>query len=772
MDWHAREPFDGRGAPGDLRSGVAAASSAALPALEMWGGVECTVVRVGDRYLDQTVLSGHQHRLSDLDAFAGLGIRALRYPVLWERVAPDGLDHADWRWTDERLARLRALGIRPIAGLVHHGSGPLDTSLAEPDFAPRLAEYAGAVARRYPWLDHYTPVNEPLTTARFSGLYGHWYPHAQDNRLFLRMLVNQVNATRLAMRAIRDVNPQAKLVQTEDLGRVLATPRLAYQAQYENTRRWLGFDLLTGRFGPGHPMWREVLDAVPVAELEAILADPCPPDIIGINTYLSGERFLDERVERYPGVPAGGNGRDRYVDVLALRAVGHGVAGMEALLEECWDRYRLPVAVTEVHNGSSRDEQLRWLKGAWDAAQRLRARGADIRAITAWSLLGATDWNSLLTRWEGHYEPGVFDISSGTPRPTALASMIRSLAGTGEADHPALDGPGWWEREERLSWDAADPCPTTLPHRTMRHFVAPAEPRPLLVTGGGGALAGAVARLCALRSLPVTVVPRAGLDIADAAAVRAAIGRARPWAVVNAAGFARVDGAEADPARCRRENVEGARVLAEACASAGLPLVAFSSHLVFGADRDDPWGEEDAPAPGGIYAGTKAEADTLLLARHPDTLLVRCGAFFGPWDARNALSRAIREVREGREVAAAADVILSPTYLPDLAEAVLDLLMDRERGIWHLANAGAACWADMVQEAVGGLALDRRRVRPVPRAELPWRAPRPRQSALRSRRGLIMPPLDKALGCYVGTLRAGRAEARHGVWLTRHAPPG
>jgi dTDP-4-dehydrorhamnose reductase len=275
-----------------------------------------------------------------------------------------------------------------------------------------------------------------------------------------------------------------------------------------------------------------------------------------------------------------------------------------------------------------------------------------------------------------------------------------------------------------------------------------------------------------LRGLPHLVLPRAALDVADAAAVRAAIGRARPWAVVNAAGFSRVDGAEADPARCRRENVEAAAVLAEACAAAGLPLVAFSSHLVFGAERDDAWTEEDAPAPGGVYASDKAEAEGLLLSRHPDTLLVRCGAFFGPWDMRNELSRAVREVRRGREVAAAADVILSPTYLPDLAEAVLDLLMDRESGTWHLANAGAASWSDVVRETVGGLALDRRRVRPVPRAELPWRAPRPRQSALRSRRGLIMPPLDRAIGCYVATLREGRAEAQQGVWLTRCCPPG
>src|SRR3954452_8512515 len=93
------------------------------PALELWGGVECTVNRVHDRYHSQLERSGHDTRIEDLDLFAELGIKALRYPVLWERTAPTGLEDADWSWPDARLERLRALGIEPIVGLLHHGSG-------------------------------------------------------------------------------------------------------------------------------------------------------------------------------------------------------------------------------------------------------------------------------------------------------------------------------------------------------------------------------------------------------------------------------------------------------------------------------------------------------------------------------------------------------------------------------------------------------------------------------------------------------------------------
>ncbi len=743
----------------------------ASASLEVWGGIECTVARVGDRYVDQTVLNGHQHRPEDLDAFAALGIRAIRYPVLWERVAPQGLDRADWRWTDERLARIRDLGIRPIAGLLHHGSGPRDTDLSQPDFPEKLARYAAAVAERYPWLDHYTPVNEPLTTARFSGLYGHWYPHGRDYGLFLRLLVNQINGVRLAMRAIRQINPDAKLVQTDDLGRTLSTPHLAYQAAYENERRWLGFDLLTGRFDRHHALWRDLTDAVPARELDDLLCDPCPPDIVGINHYLSGERFLDERLDRYPGVAPGGNGRDRYVDVLAPRVAASGVAGLENLLHEAWERYGLPIAVTEVHNGSSRDEQLRWLKEAWDSARRLRNGGVDLRAITAWSLLGTYDWNSLLTRQDGHYEPGVFDISGGAPRPTALAGLIHDLARTGEADHPALDAPGWWHRDCRLAWEPAECCPSTLPSRLMAAFSGPEQPRRLLIAGGGGALAQAMAHVCTVRGLPHEVLPRAALDVADPVSIAAAFNQRRPWAVINAAGFSSVDDAEEAPRRCWRENVGGAEALARACAAAGVPLVAFSSHLVFGGDKAEPYLEDDPVAPLGVYAGTKAAAEKVLLATFPDALVIRAGAFFGPWDSRNLLTRAIRAVGAGQAFDAAADVTVSPTYLPDLADAALDLLMDGEKGIWHLASTGAVTWAELAREAVAGAALDRRRVRSVPGAELGWRARRPAWSALRSMRSALMPPLDRALDCYLGALRSGAGDIATGAWLTRYRPP-
>ena len=417
-------------------------------ALELWGGIECTVNRVGDHYHDQTVLSGHDARPEDLDLFAELGFSAMRYPVLWERTAPDPVVPPDWTWLDQRLHRLRALGIRPIAGLVHHGSGPRHTNLLDDDFASGLGRYAGLVARRYPWIEEWTPINEPLTTARFSALYGHWYPHRRDERSFWIALLNEVDATRAAMRAIRRINPAARLIQTDDLGHTYATAPLAKQGEFDNMRRWAGWDLLFGRVTQDHPL-APLLDRMGLGDrIRRIADDPCPPDVVGVNHYLTSDRFLDHRIERYPVHLHGGNGRIAYADTEAVRVLDPPVDGLGTALREAWRRYATPLAITEVHNGSTREEQMRWAAGAWDTAAIVRAEGADIHAVTAWSLLGSHGWNTLLTGGTA-YESGVYDLASGLPVPTALAALWQGFP-TGCRRHSVARESGWWQRPERL----------------------------------------------------------------------------------------------------------------------------------------------------------------------------------------------------------------------------------------------------------------------------------------------------------------------------------
>ncbi|HZX81600.1 MAG TPA: family 1 glycosylhydrolase [Lysobacter sp.] len=716
--------------------------------LHLWGGLECTICRVGDSYTRQLERTAHATRAGDIARFAELGIQAIRYPVLWEQVAPEGLESADWTWPDERLSQLRDVGIEPIVGLVHHGSGPLHTSLVDPEFATKLAAYAGAVAARYPWVEYYTPVNEPLTTARFSGLYGVWYPHGRDERTFKDALFNEVRGVVLSMREIRKVNPGAKLVQTDDLGKVYSTPLLQYQADYANEARWLAWDLLCGRVDERHALWDWLVEHAGAAPEEILWFrdNPCPPDVIGVNHYITSERFLDEDLDKYPEHFHGGNGRHRYADIEAARALAHPTGGIAPLLRECWDRYRLPIAITEVHIDSTRENQLRWIAEVWAAAGQVRAEGVDLRAVTVWGLLGLYDWNCLLTECRGYYESGAFDVRGGEPRPTAIAWLMQELAASRMPDHPVLAGAGWWRREGRLFRSE----PAMLPDVDF-----PLRPRtggnraPILVTGATGTLGRAFARICAERDLHCRVLTRAEMDITEPDSIERAIDQYQPWAVINTAGYVRVDDAEREAERCFLENTQGPANLAAACARHALPLVTFSSDLVFDGENDAPYVETDATRPLNVYGESKARAERLVLDRHPDTLVVRTSSFFGPWDEHNFITIALRTLRNGDPFLAARDMTVSPTYVPDLVHACLDLLIDRESGIWHLTNSGEITWADLALRAAQLAQVDTSRLEICTDHRSHLRARRPRYSALSSRRAFPMPTLEDALDRYL-----------------------
>jgi dTDP-4-dehydrorhamnose reductase len=430
--------------------------------MELWGGIECTVNRVGSRTFDQLLQCGHYQRDDDLDHIAALGIRRLRYPLLWEKAATAVAGEYDFTFADASVARLRELGITPIAGLVHHGSGPAYTHLLDEGFATGLADYAGQLARRFPSLEWYTPVNEPLTTARFCGLYGHWQPHARSNQAFARILVNECRAIVLAMQAIREVNPRAKLVQTEDLGTIYSTAPLRYQADFENERRWLAWDLLCGLVDVTHSMHAELRAwGIGERELAWFVEHRCAPQVIGIDHYVTSDRFLDHLLERHPQRCHGGNVQQRYADVEAVRVLERPGTSLRNVVLAAAQRYRRPVALTEVHLGCSEDEQVRWLHEAWTSCEQLAASGIDVRAVTAWALLGSFDWDTLLTAGGNTYESGAFCVRDDSLRATAVAEYISALTcGRDVRQLPALRErlEGWWRRPERLQLGAGMPC--------------------------------------------------------------------------------------------------------------------------------------------------------------------------------------------------------------------------------------------------------------------------------------------------------------------------
>jgi dTDP-4-dehydrorhamnose reductase len=225
----------------------------------------------------------------------------------------------------------------------------------------------------------------------------------------------------------------------------------------------------------------------------------------------------------------------------------------------------------------------------------------------------------------------------------------------------------------------------------------------------------------------------------------------RPWAVINTAGYVRVDEAEVDRERCMRENADGPAVLARACKARGVPFVTFSSDLVFdGQVTDRAYVESDLVQPLNVYGLSKAEAERRVLKVYPRALVVRTSAFFGPWDVHNFVYHALRTLSAGESFVAADDAVVSPTYVPDLVHTTLDLMIDGEIGLWHLANAGAVTWADFALLAADVAGVSSGRLQTRSTAELRLAARRPLASALSSERAWLMPTLEDALVRYVG----------------------
>ncbi|MCC6927616.1 MAG: sugar nucleotide-binding protein [Gemmatimonadaceae bacterium] len=708
----------------------------------LWGGIECTVNRVGGEWFDQVRRSGHDARVSDIDRFADLGISAMRYPMLWERMMADS-SRPRWERVEPFVERLLQRGVAPIAGLVHHGSGPAWAPISDAAFAERLADYASAAAKRFGAIRDWTPVNEPLTTARFCGLYGHWYPHGRNDATFVRILLNECRAIVLSMQAIRAATPGARLIQTDDAGTITATPALAQQAEFENLRRDLALDLLCGRVDAAHPLANYLLQhGARERELSWFLEHPTPPDVIGIDYYATSDRWLDDRISQYPADVLGGNGRTRYADVAATRHDTEWRPGFRRALDRWHAKYHRPVALTEVHLGCTREEQLRWLHEAWSGACAAREAGTPVEAVTPWALLGTHDWNRLVTSAAGHYESGAFDIRSPKPRATALAGAIRELSMLGHISHPVAAQSGWWQGAR-------------APAVAQR---APARSR-LLILGAGGTLGAAFVRMCRARGLPHLALTREQVDVVDAMQVRRAVAACRPWGVINATGYVHVDQAEVERERCMAVNTAGTRHLGDACRRTGARLLTFSSDLVFDGAVTRPYDEDDAPNPLNVYGASKFAGERELRELGSDALVVRTSAFFGPWDSANYVVQAMRAFTLGAPFLAP-QATISPTYVPALVDAALDLLIDGESGIWHLSSHEAVTWGELARRVAMVAGFDAALVEECEGRTAGWVAARPSYSALGSRRAWIMPSLERSLESFMDSYRRDAAPTR------------
>ncbi|MDZ4307428.1 dTDP-4-dehydrorhamnose reductase [Allopontixanthobacter sp.] len=284
----------------------------------------------------------------------------------------------------------------------------------------------------------------------------------------------------------------------------------------------------------------------------------------------------------------------------------------------------------------------------------------------------------------------------------------------------------------------------------------------LLVTGGGGQIGGAVARLASEFGFDAVAPCRADLDLTDAGALRRMVDSA-PWAaVVNCAAFTAVDLAETEQDLAEAVNARAPAVLAKATANRAIPLVQLSTDYVFDGTKGSPNLETDPVQPLGVYGQTKARGEQAVREGNARHVILRTAWVLSAGD-RNFLATMLRLAAERDLVRVVDDQRGNPTSAEDVARAILTILGRPAipSGTWHCVNAGEATWYDLAEHIFGNLerrGLRRPILESIPTSEYPTPAPRPVDSRLATERlasklGIVMRPwqdmvdelLDKAI---------------------------
>lgn len=290
----------------------------------------------------------------------------------------------------------------------------------------------------------------------------------------------------------------------------------------------------------------------------------------------------------------------------------------------------------------------------------------------------------------------------------------------------------------------------------------------VLLTGAGSQLAsGLIAHL----SPRCTLLPlrRDDLDITSPGAVDRAVAAARPDAIVNCASFNDVDGAERHADVALTVNGLAVGTLADAAERAGARLVHYSTDFVFDPQDDGGLLTEQSPVrPRSVYAQSKLLGE-ILARRARRHYILRVESLFGGAPAKSSLDRMAAALWRGEPVKAFADRTVSPSYVPDLADATARLLAGAAPyGLYHCVNSGAGTWVEVTRALATALGRDADAlVVPAPFVPEAFPARRPRYAALSNAKlaaqGVALPPWPDAIARYAEELRSGLAAGAGGA---------
>lgn len=364
-------------------------------------GIECSAPTIAHGRIRRDLLEecGHYARWQeDFALVREMGLRFLRYGLPYH-IVHRGPGQYDWEFADLAMAEMKRLGIVPILDLMHFGVPDWIGNFQNPELPGHFAEYARAVARRYPWVRHYTPVNEMYVTARISAKDGLWNEQLRTDQGFVTALKHVVAANILASHAIAAVRPDAIIVPSES-AEYIHEGRLSPSARTAdfNAHRFLSLDLLYARPFDAETRAYAFDNGLTHAEYAWFMRTPrAGHQVLGIDYYGRNEHIVTATGRRIP-----------VEDVLGFYVLGR----------EYYERYRHPIMHTET-NVLRAEDAPGWLWKQWFNVLRLRQDGIPVLGFTWYSLIDQVDWDVALARRRGRVNGcGLYTLDR-TPNPVA-----------------------------------------------------------------------------------------------------------------------------------------------------------------------------------------------------------------------------------------------------------------------------------------------------------------------------------------------------------------
>lgn len=350
-----------------------------------------TIMWEGKRIrMDEMEKTGHYQRFQeDFALVQEMGISVLRWgpPYYKTHLGPN---QYDWGFTDAAMNEMRTRSITPIIDLCHFGVPDWIESFQNPDWAAHFAEYARAFAKRYPYVQLYTPVNEIYIAATFSSQYGWWNEMKASDRDFVTALKTLCKANVMAMHAILEVQPDATFIQSESSEYFHPDcPEARAKADFYNQKRFLSLDLSYGHAVDVNMYKYLMANGMTDAEYcwfdQQYVKARC---IMGNDYYITNEHLVKADGE--------------------IRPAGE-IFGYYTITRQYYERYRLPVMHTETNIADP--DAVRWLWKEWANIYRFKQDLFPIVGFTWYSLIDQIDWDTALRENKGRVNPlGLFDL--------------------------------------------------------------------------------------------------------------------------------------------------------------------------------------------------------------------------------------------------------------------------------------------------------------------------------------------------------------------------